>query len=341
MQLPDCHWKTGVVKLKIKIPMKTYSNFLYSFLMLVVLLFPALSFGQGVGAPEPAADNATYVSLLNNYLLAAVAAVMLGALAVMVYLYNSISWNIRRTLAEQKGIPVSELDMEADATPGIFSKISLKLTDAVPIAKEQDIMFDHEVDGIRELDNKLPPWWVWLFVVTIIWSVIYFYYYHMSDMGTDQIEQYNQEVKDAKYAVAAYLAAQPDKTDETNVKQSTNSADLSAGKSLYTSNCATCHGAAGQGGAGPNLTDEYWIHGGGVQNIFKTIKYGVVEKGMQPWGKVFKGSDMAKIASYVMALEGTKPAGGLPPQGEIWKGDAAGAPASDAAAAPADSTATQ
>jgi cytochrome c oxidase cbb3-type subunit 3 len=213
---------------------------------------------------------------------------------------------------------VSDLAPEDEKSLFDFAKISTSLNDAVPIEREAEIMTDHEYDGIRELDNNLPPWWKYGFYITIIIGIVYLFDYHVTRSSPLQLAEYEKELADAAIAKEAYLKTVADKVDESTVTVMTAAADLAAGQVLFKANCVACHGQAGEGGVGPNLTDEYWLHGGGVKNIFKTIKYGVPAKGMISWQAQMKPADMQQLASFIMSLKGTKPAGGKEPQGELY-----------------------
>ncbi len=197
---------------------------------------------------------------------------------------------------------------------------------AKPIAKEQEIVLDHNYDGIRELDNTLPPWWVYMFYATIIFAVVYLVRYEIFD-GTNQIEEYEIEVAQAKVEVAEFKKNNKDLIDAETVEQLTEASDLAAGKTIFTENCVACHKDSGGGGIGPNLTDDNWILGGGIKNIFHTVSEGGrAGKGMIAWKTDLKPSEMAQVASYVMTLHGTNPTDGKPPEGDIWTdGNADGA----------------
>jgi cytochrome c oxidase cbb3-type subunit 3 len=196
-------------------------------------------------------------------------------------------------------------------------KLNKVLTDAVELEDEQTVMMDHEYDGIRELDNNLPPWWKWGFYATIVFAVIYLFNYHVFQYGDLQIEEYEKSMQIAEEQKQAYLATLKLSVDESNVTQLTEAADLDAGRQIFTNNCAICHGDAGQGNTGPNLTDEHWIYGNDIVNVFTTIKYGT-PNGMTAWGDddMLLGHEMQQVSSYVMSLHGTFAAGGTPPQGE-------------------------
>lgn len=230
--------------------------------------------------------------------------------------------NLLRVIVKMQQIQIykemgKEAFEEAETKPlsAIFNKWYKYWTNVVPQEKEHEIMFDHQYDGIRELDNSLPPWWVAMFYVTIIFAGFYMVYYHVSDMGVSSQEAYNIEIKEANAEVKAYLATQANKVDENTVTVLMDDASLSAAKSLYGVHCVACHGAMGEGGVGPNFTDNYWIHGGDIKSIFKTIKYGVPEKGMISWQAQLNPSDMQKLGSYIISLKGTNPPNAKEPQG--------------------------
>ncbi len=223
--------------------------------------------------------------------------------------------------------------------PSFADTILSKLTRTVEVEKEEDILMHHEYDGIRELDNVLPPWWLWLFYGTIIWSVVYIFNVHISGTWLHQADEYEQEMAQAKIDVEAYLAKAAAGVDENTVTLMTDASALAAGKNTFVTYCKACHGENGEGNAvGPNLTDAYWIHGGGVKEVFTTIKYGVVEKGMQSWKKDLKPTEMQQVASYILSLQGTNPANAKAPQGDLWNPTGGGAPVdSTSADQPVDS----
>lgn len=201
---------------------------------------------------------------------------------------------------------------------GWFKKTYKKLLGAKPISKEQEIVLDHNYDGIRELDNDLPPWWVYMFYATIAFAVIYLLRYHVFN-GTTQKEEYEIEVAQAKLEVEEYKKNNKDLIDAETVELLTDAKDLAAGKEIYMTNCVACHKDNGGGGIGPNLTDDYWILGGGIKNVFHTISEGGRPgKGMIAWKTDLKPSEMAQVASYVISLHGTNPPDGKEPEGEVW-----------------------
>ncbi|TMU54457.1 cbb3-type cytochrome c oxidase N-terminal domain-containing protein [Flagellimonas algicola] len=202
-----------------------------------------------------------------------------------------------------------------------------RLTKSREIERESEIIMDHNYDGIRELDNVLPPWWVYLFYATIIFSVVYLVRFHIIG-DYDQAMEYEQEVAAAKIAIEEYKKTAKDLVDVNTVEFLSDAADLSAGKQIFTDNCVVCHMADGGGGIGPNLTDEYWILGGGIKNVFNTISEGGRDgKGMVAWKQSLKPAEMAQVASYVLTMGGTTAANPKAPEGDIWIDPDAPAPA--------------
>jgi len=199
----------------------------------------------------------------------------------------------------------------------VLSKLSQLLTKSTPIEREKDIMFDHDFDGIKELDSKIPPWFSWLFIITIIFAAYYMIDYHIIGSGQVQYEEYSQEVQIASLEREALIKSGAFVNEET-VTLLTDASGLSSGKAIFEANCIACHAADGGGIVGPNLTDDYWIHGGGIKNVFKVIKYGVVEKGMIAWQTQLNPNQMQEVSSYVLSLHGTTPAAPKAPEGEIW-----------------------
>lgn len=198
---------------------------------------------------------------------------------------------------------------------------------------EEELRLDEDFDGIHELDNPTPPWFNFIFYTSIIAAVLYLLNYHVLKFGNLQEAEYTAEVAKSKVEVDAYLKASGNQVDENNVQFVSDKKLLAEGQVLYNEKCAVCHLADGGGVVGPNLTDAYWIHGGDIQSIFKTIKYGVPAKGMIAWQNAFSGKQMEALASYVKTLQGTKPAVGKEPQGELY--NEAGAVAADSSAATA------
>ncbi|HLP50268.1 MAG TPA: cbb3-type cytochrome c oxidase N-terminal domain-containing protein [Chitinophagales bacterium] len=205
--------------------------------------------------------------------------------------------------------------------PRFFDNINA----SVAIEKEQDILLDHNYDGIRELDNSLPPWWKYSFYISIIWSILYLGYYYIGG-GPSSTDEYIAEVQQAKIEVEAFNKKNALNVDENNVTLA-NAAGIIDGMDIYKNNCAACHGNAGEGNVGPNLTDEYWLHGGSVSEVFKSVKYGWPAKGMKSWQSDLSPVQMKNVVSYIHSIKGSNPANAKAPQGDLY--NEAGTAASD------------
>jgi cytochrome c oxidase cbb3-type subunit 3 len=218
-------------------------------------------------------------------------------------------------------------------TGGDPNKIQLSWWDKFAALKseksEEELRLDEDFDGIHELDNPTPPWFNFIFYTTIIVAVLYLLNYHVFKIGNLQAAEYNVAVAESKADVDAYLKKSGNLLDENNVTQLTDDKMIKEGQAIFIEKCAVCHLADGGGVVGPNLTDAYWIHGGDVKSIFKTIKYGVPAKGMIAWQNTFSGKQIQLLTSFVMSLKGTTPAKAKEPQGELVSEGGAAAPAAD------------
>jgi cytochrome c oxidase cbb3-type subunit III len=193
-----------------------------------------------------------------------------------------------------------------------------KLVGTKPIEEEGEIILDHDYDGIKELDNNLPPWWLYGFYISIIFAAVYLLRFHVFN-GENQFAELETEIADAKLAIEAYKKTAKDLVDINTVTLLTDASDLSAGKATFEANCIACHMIDGGGGIGPNLTDKYWILGGDIKSVFKTVSEGGRSgKGMIAWKQQLKPAQMAQVASYVLSLQGTTPANPKEPQGDLW-----------------------
>lgn len=229
--------------------------------------------------------------------------------------YALLTEEQRKKLEEEEAISITE--------KAWFKKLKgYFVTEQKPIAEEGVIMMDHNYDGIHELDNLLPPWWVKLFYATIIFGFVYMGYYQFYE-GNDQTSEFNAEMEEARIAVEEYKKTAKDLIDANTVTLLTDAGDIAAGKKIFDTNCMACHRADGGGAIGPNLTDEQWILGGGIKNVFNTVtKGGRDGKGMVAWQGTLKPSEIQQVSSYVLSLQGTNPKDAKAPEGEVWKEDA-------------------
>lgn len=184
--------------------------------------------------------------------------------------------------------------------------------------EERDLELDHNYDGIKELDNKLPPWWLYSFYATILFAAGYLFYYHVLDGDTQQTE-FEKEMIAAEIALEEYKKTAPDLINADNVVVLTDAADIEKGNSLYQLNCIACHAADGGGGIGPNLTDDHWILRGDMKGIFHTISEGGrAGKGMIAWKSTLSPVEIQQISSYILTLVGTTPANPKDAEGDVW-----------------------
>ncbi|GAB3986567.1 hypothetical protein GCM10028807_04270 [Spirosoma daeguense] len=185
-----------------------------------------------------------------------------------------------------------------------------------PLSQEKDLIMEHAYDGIVELDNPTPPWFMGLFYGTIAFGLIYWLVFHVFDSGNIMEQEYTQEMAIAEKEREAYVKLVAGKINENTVTLLTDQKAIESGKTLFNQYCTACHGQNAEGKVGPNLTDEYWLHGGNVKAIFHTITEGVPEKGMIAWKKQLNPLQVQQVSSYILSLQGTKPADAKEPQGE-------------------------
>ena len=192
-----------------------------------------------------------------------------------------------------------------------------KLNDGKAVDEEHEVMLDHDYDGIKELDNNLPPWWKWLFYVTIIFSAVYMLHYHVLDTGELQEQEYVTEMQEAARQKAEFLRTN-EVIDASTVTLLTGDGDIALGKEIYAKNCVACHLADGGGSVGPNLTDDFWIHGGSVKDVFVVVTEGVPAKGMISWKNQLTPKQIQQVSSFVLSLQGTTPATPKKAEGEKY-----------------------
>lgn len=268
----------------------------------VLILFtalPAFVFGQ-----ERAGFIETYFS---EIVLSIALGVALVALLLLVVTLQAVAVFKKQSEAEEKAVKETW-----------FSKWWESINSFKPIEQETVVLTTHEYDGIRELDNNLPPWWKGLFYLTIIFGVLYLGNYHIIGIGQPQADEYETQMAVAAKEVAEYKAALL-ASEGPSAEPITGPEAIAAGKGVYQKFCSACHGAQGQGGIGPNFTDQYWIHGGSMAHIVTVIEEGVPTKGMISWKNQLSGAEIQQVAAFIYDLEGTDPDGQKAPQGEIFE----------------------
>lgn len=240
---------------------------------------------------------------------------LLIAIEIVVSAIDNITYHLltdaqRKALEEAQSLPFTESNF--------YKSIMSKLTRTREIDEEGELLLDHNYDGIKELDNVLPPWWVYMFYITIVFGFIYMIRFHVVKEYTQE-QEFEMVMVQAEIDIEEYKKTAKDLIDLNNVTLLTDASELAAGKKIYEVNCIACHKADGGGSIGPNLTDEYWILGGGIKNVFNTlVKGGRDGKGMVSWQGILKPSEMQEVASYVLSLHGTNPIDAKAAEGEIW-----------------------
>lgn len=263
---------------------------------LITLFVSVSAFGQSTTAATPAPEN----DMTNYYILLFVIFFLLLNAIFIPLLKESPSYG--------EGV------IAATAKASVLKILYDKLSGLKPVSEEQELLMQEDYDGIQELDNNVPPWFNILFYGTIVFALFYLLNYHVFKISRLPFQEYADEVyaaelkRDELIRTGAFI-------NENTVVLITDKAALDNGKQVYTANCVPCHGNNAEGTVGPNLTDEYWIHGGGIKNVFSTIKYGVPAKGMIAWQALFNPKTMQEVASYVLSLQGTNPPNGKPPEG--------------------------
>ncbi|HTE00116.1 MAG TPA: cbb3-type cytochrome c oxidase N-terminal domain-containing protein [Mucilaginibacter sp.] len=276
-------------------------------LTLVLLIQPAFA----------ADDHSLITPDIQNYIgYGAIVFVLLLFIIVMLVLLKTFKV-LTRIILKSEGYTDEQIALEmkpAKAEKKPKGEVWNKLLSLRPLAEEKDLVMEHQYDGIQELDNPIPSWFMYLFYATIIFAVSYILIYHVFG-GQLQYDEYKTEIVQADAAKKNYLSKQANRVDENTVKLVSDPAVIAAGQVIFKQTCSACHGDKAQGNVGPNLTDDYWLHGGKISDLFKTIKYGVLAKGMPTWEKQLSPKQISDVANYVKTLHGTNPPGAKEPQG--------------------------
>ncbi len=287
--------------------MKKSNTYLSGFIILIFIGAISLPFADHNSVGD-------LIGNIQNWIIASLIIALVFSIIAVNNALNSIKYHVLKR--EGRLAEIAE-DEDAAQSSNVFSRLWQKLQDSRPIEEESEIELDHDYDGIHELDNNLPPWWLWGFYLSMVFAVVYIVRFHV--LGAPlQIEEYEQQMAQAEIAKAEYLKTAANLIDETSVELLTAEADIKAGATIYAANCVACHAPDGGGGIGPNLTDAYWIHGGDVKDVFSTVKYGVPAKGMIPWKDQLKPVEIQQVTSFILSLQGTEPVDPKEPQGDLF-----------------------
>jgi cytochrome c oxidase cbb3-type subunit III len=279
-------------------------------------------FGQDtakIASPEPSLfGNMDPMTTLILLLVTVVMILVIITLGIMINLARLMLFETEKARALATG---QEYVQPLGFIEGWWNKVKEKWITGKLYSEKQEkenMLLDHNYDGIQEMDYSMPPWLSSFFLITIGFGVIYMINIYGFGVIPGQEEEYAQEVEQAEMAIAEWKSTQADMVDENTVEFSEDPAILSRGKEIYMKECILCHGEFGEGGIGPNMTDDYWLHGGSMKDMFKLIKYGVPDKGMISWQKKLTPADMAAVATFIYTLHGTNPSNPKDPQGEIY-----------------------
>ena len=284
------------------------------------------SFAQTADAAKESMYVDTAIGGMHPMTFYSLFVVMLMELFVILWLCLMI---LRIIVKREAASAVAHNEKPATSSFNLF--VSRKIFGVKPVETDKDVMLDHDYDGIRELDNDLPPWWKYGFYFTIISGVIYLVGYHVTGSFKSSQEEYTTEMAEAEASVAAYRNKMALNVDETNAVFLTESDKIAKGKDIFASKCAVCHGENGQGIIGPNFADKHWIYGGKPGDLFKIVKNGTT-KGMKSWKDEISPVDIQNVISYIHTFQGTNPANPKAPEGELFEEGAADAAATGNAA---------
>jgi cytochrome c oxidase cbb3-type subunit 3 len=261
-------------------------------LTILLLLFA----GQAMAQDAPVVKT-TGLSQTSFYLLVSV-------IAVEITVIISLLFTLRILIGIERKKRIKPVKESIPGKPKISWLDKLNDTKSLDADSEADVDMGHDYDGIHELNNPTPPWWRYGFYCSIVFAVVYLWRFQSAPTQAEELATAEAAAAEEK---AEYLKLAANNIDEKSVKLLTDPADLAAAQKLFSTNCAPCHGQQGQGVVGPNLTDNYWLHGGKINEVFSTIKYGVADKGMKSWKDDFSPRQLAQLASYIKSIHGSNP----------------------------------
>lgn len=297
----------GAADIKLKAGRNRPDKIRYPVLLLLFLLSGSTLFGQGENIQAIETVKSIGGMAASTFYL--VATVIFLEMGIVIALLINIKLLIKKE--KEKLIVIEEATTIADKR----SRVTWwdKMNKLRPMSQEAELDLGHEYDGIRELNNKLPPWWLYGFYLTIIFAGVYLWHFHVSHNGPSSAQEYERSVAKAELKIQNYLKAKGDAVDENTVTVLKGAEDLAEGKTIFMKSCASCHTETGGGNVGPNLTDDFWMQGNEIKNVFKTIRYGI--NAMPQWQSSYSNKQLAQVASYVKSLHGTNPPNAKAPQG--------------------------
>lgn len=295
-----------------------------------VILTVLLLAGTGLFAQDANPETTTTAAKTIAGMPATTFYIMTAVLFIELMIIIGMLINIKFLLKSEKAKFVTETATAEETAEAKRTKLSWwdRFNKLKPVSEEADLDLGHNYDGIRELDNRLPPWWIYGFYLTIVFAGIYLWRFHVSHTAPSSKQEYERSVARAEARVNAYLKSTGTAIDENNVTLLTSAEDLANGKTIFIKSCAACHQETGAGNVGPNLTDDYWLHGGDIKSIFKIIRYGF--NAMPQWQNAYSNKQIAQLTSFVKSLKGTNPSNPKAQQGELYKEEAK--PATDSSA---------
>lgn len=281
---------------------------------------------------SPVLANAQQTSFFEQFkwelIIGLILLVGIVTILALLVVWSALRAIVRERRTEQ-GLAADESLIQAregEESIGFWGRFWNRFNSATPVALEASVDTGHEYDGIKELDNRLPPWWLYGFYFTIIFGVIYFIHFEVFGSGMTQDEEFQAQMVQADKDIKAYKASMQTEGGEVILALSTDAADLSAGMGTFKAYCASCHAQDGGGmmGLGPNLTDKYWKNGKGqFEDIANIIQKGVTGTSMIAWESQLAPEKIGQVASYVYSLEGTTPANPKEAEGELYERTAA------------------
>jgi len=265
-------------------------------------------------------DHSLIAADIENYIGYGTIVIFLALVIVVMLILLRTFRVLTRVILKNQGYTNEQINAELNPAKAEKEKrpkdeVWNKLLSLRPLSEEKEILIAHDYDGIQELDNPIPAWFMWLFYGTIIFGVGYMLNYHVFNTGPLQYQEYKTEMAQADIAKKLYLSKAANQVDENTVKLVHDPAVIAAGQAIFKQSCVACHGPNAEGNVGPNLTDDYWLHGNKINDLFKTVKYGVLTKGMPTWEKVLSPKQISDVANYIKSIHGSNPANPKAPQG--------------------------